>query len=531
MPTTRTPSRTEPNPIRKRNRRAAHIAAAAPARVLYGVLDTPAIHALRRAHVALRHAVAPTMTLRRRLAATVSMVRHGRRALAAGAQLYPEGSVTYGGERLSNVPLLILDALPGTWGADSPAGRRAVFTGGLIDWLAKTPVGEGLSALTVAIEAAGVEAGTPSDPAVPHDVDARGALRSTGIMPAGLFAVAPQTAFVSVRDRAGDASQTVQAGAVEDALPLLACLDKHQTAPVLRLVAAAGISALTPGRGARIDKRIMIYALLSMPLAARTPGVTWPYKRPLSWWIDRLYPGETWRPSRHGERFCAGLRALVWASVRQPDGSDWLPVAPRQLPNVFDRDSPVQLDIKLPPDSAHGALVSWPRLIKAGTLSDPAFDLVIGLAYLWDQAKAANGGRRIYATRPRARRNADGHVLDRTGAVVTSRPGAPFTRRGRLTWPAGLAPVRDWRHPAAIIEGVERHPQANRVPALTREARRRLAFPVVPAVHGARSCASNQRAAADRLIETHAEAGHVVIERLPDGSWRLLEPAPDRVTP
>ena len=59
----------------------------------------------------------------------------------------------------------------------------------------------------------------------------------------------------------------------------------------------------------------MIYALLLMPLAARTPGVTWPHKRPLSWWIDHLYPGERWRPIRLGER------AVGW---RLSEIDDWL---------------------------------------------------------------------------------------------------------------------------------------------------------------------------------------------------------------
>ena len=90
-----------------------------------------------------------------------------------------------------------------------------------------------------------------------------------------------------------------------------------------------------------------------------------------------------------------------------------------------------------------------PRLIAAGVQSDPAFDLVIGLAYLWDQAKAHNGGRRIYATRPKARRDANGHLLDRDGHVITARADAPRRTPAGRTWPAGNVPVSDWRHPGS----------------------------------------------------------------------------------
>ncbi len=381
-----------------------------------------------------------------------------------------------------------------------------------------TAAGDDLTALTIVVEAAGLPA------LVPEDVNVQGRPRDTAILPAGVASSQPYYAFVSVTDRSREANLSLPAGTVpDDELPLLAAAgDTASPAPMIRLVDAAGVSALKPGRGARIDKRILIYALLSMPLSARMPDITWRHEKPLSWWIDRLYPSR-WRPVEQGPRLIAGLRALVWASIRLPEGGDWLPVVPRRLPNVNDRNSPIRLDIELPPGSDRGALLSWPRLIEAGTRSDPAFDAVIGLAYLWDQAKARNGGHRIYATRPKARRDHDGCLLTSDGRRITSAPGAPQTRAGQLIWPTGNTPTTDWRHPQAVLTGQERHPQADRVSTLTRDARRRLVFPSTTRSNHPSTIRSD-RLRADQVLTDLQDRGSVVIEHLPGGVWRLLEP-------
>ena len=110
---------------------------------------------------------------------------------------------------------------------------------------------------------------------------------------------------------------------------------------------------------------------------------------------------------------------------RLPSGGEWIPVVPRQYPDFRNLDSPLRLEIALPEDCDHGAALPWRPLIAAGVKSDPAFDLVVGLAYLWDRAKAKNGGYRVYATRPKARRTADGHLLDADGNIITARTATP----------------------------------------------------------------------------------------------------------
>ena len=202
-----------------------------------------------------------------------------------------------------------------------------------------------------------------------------------------------------------------------------------------------------------------------------------------------------------------------------------IPVVPRQYPDFRNLDRPLRLEIALPEDCDHGAALPWRPLIAAGVKSDPAFDLVVGLAYLWDRAKAKNGGYRVYATRPKARRNADGYLLDVEGNIITARAATPFRKReGTLAWSPGNVPVSDWRHPAAVIEGVERHPRADLVPPLTREGRRRLVF--VSTSTPADALRRKQRQRADAAITSYEKEGGVVVERLPGGLWRLLQPAP-----
>ena len=82
--------------------------------------------------------------------------------------------------------------------------------------------------------------------------------------------------------------------------------------------------------------------------------------------------------------------------------------------------------------------------------------LWLSLSYLWDRAKASNGGYRIHATRPKARRDTDGCLLDAHGHRVLRKDGSP---------------VRDWSYKRAVLDGEERHPQADLLQRWEREGR------------------------------------------------------------
>ena len=138
--------------------------------------------------------------------------------------------------------------------------------------------------------------------------------------------------------------------------------------------------------------------------------------------------------------------------------------------------------------------------VRAGVVSDPAFDLELGLAYLWDDAKARNGGFRIYAHRPEVLRDDNG--------FITQADGQRIMHRGQ--------PVKDWQHP-----------QADRVVVLSRDDRRRLAYGSKrPANKGV---ANRERDTTDRMLVAMEKAGRVVIERnatcqrTGKRGWRILE--------
>ena len=200
---------------------------------------------------------------------------------------------------------------------------------------------------------------------------------------------------------------------------------------------------------------------------------------------------------------------MHFAKVRLHDGSHWLPAVMRREPNVQNPDSEAVIELALPDDCERGPTIDRPVLRRQGTISDPAYDLWLGLAYLWDRAKATNGGHRIYATRPKARRDRDGGLLDAHGQRVLRKDGSP---------------VRDWRHRRAVIEGDERHPHAGKVPWLDPEQVRRLAY---GGPDRGKSAAQrrNELAKARTLLRTLESEGHVVIET-DEPCWRILEAWP-----
>ncbi len=75
--------------------------------------------------------------------------------------------------------------------------------------------------------------------------------------------------------------------------------------------------------------------------------------------------------------------------------------------------------------SGHGPLIDRELLRRFGLVSAAAWRAFLRLAYLWDAAKARNGGRRIYATRPKVRRDRDGVLIGRDDRLVMRKDGRP----------------------------------------------------------------------------------------------------------
>ena len=191
----------------------------------------------------------------------------------------------------------------------------------------------------------------------------------------------------------------------------------------------------------------------------------------------------------------------------------WRLVGVTALPTAATRpDDPAVFRVEHLPGSERGPMIDRDTLRRFGTVSAPAWRAYLRLAYLWDRAKAQNGGRRIYATRPKVERARDGVLLDRTDRPVTRKDGRP---------------VRDWSDARAVrLYGpdgnplAERNPQADRVPVLGPDDLVRLAY--------GDDLDTDRRKRLMRARATLAvmeAAGAVVIEPDGDGA-RLLEPPP-----
>lgn len=352
------------------------------------------------------------------------------------------------------------------------------------------------------------------------DLDKGGRPRTQGILPGGLFSGQPYSIPAQLRSDNGD-EQFSNLGKVErdsEQLPLLADILDDADLPIapLLLAKAAGFHGLQPGRGARLDKRILIFSLLEMPLNQRRPGGRYELRRPLRFWRDLLWPTRdgksSYRPIKHKQALRDALTAINLAEIIMPDGSSWIPVVRRGIPDLDSLDSEVIIQIELPSGSDRGPQVDKGVLAVAGVVSDPAFDLELGIAYLWDEAKRRNGGNRVYATRPEVIRNKQGHIMDAAGQVIVER-GKPVTR---------------WDHPRAMRTGrMERNPAADRVRVLDREARRRLAYGAGNSKRPDQL--SRERTATDKRLTGIESDGRILIERdaidLRNGGegWRILE--------
>ena len=257
-----------------------------------------------------------------------------------------------------------------------------------------------------------------------------------------------------------------------------------------------------------------------MPLEQRRPRGRYEWRPTLRELIELLWAKDAWRPNKHAKALDAAFDAVTLAKIRLPDGRTWRPVIARGMPNPYDLDSHAVIQLEVPELSDRGPSLDFPGLIADGRISDPAFDLWLSLAYLWDDAKARNGGFRVHATRPKALRNAQGYLVDVKDNMIFGHPDNPLIKAGRLSWKPGTAPQRDWRHPQAVLVGEERHPQADKVPALHPEARRRLAYGLKEQPDKAHRI--RERNKANELLQRLESAGRVVIER-DDKLWRILE--------
>ena len=186
------------------------------------------------------------------------------------------------------------------------------------------------------------------------DVEKNGQPRKNGIMPSGLFTQRPATVPAQLAFALDNGDPTLgRVKSPQAQLPLFADLLTEEDIPVtpLLLANAAGFRGLQPGRGARLDKRLLIFSLLSMPLDQRRPGGRYEWRPSLKELRALLWParskivnGRRWevssyRPSKHAHSLYSALQAINLAEVVMPDGYHWRPTIVRGYPS-FDNLTP-----------------------------------------------------------------------------------------------------------------------------------------------------------------------------------------------
>ncbi len=302
------------------------------------------LRALRRQYVSLRRA---DRRLREPMRACVRTVRAVVRVLAGGENLTPNDALL---------------AVP-------------VFTRGLVPVMAERAVDtSGLSALAFAYARRPKAANLQRlDPILPRiTVGAVNPARERGEL---LLAV------------------NGLPGLRESALPLFPeVADDDAIVPLLELAnVATGDRAVSSGRGAAHELRLVFEALTALPPGGYAGGV------PVAYTVEDLlrafYRGGAASMYRSGDRpgdwaqiraACEWIdrAALPW---RVPSGNvqSWFLMRLRTLPG--DRPAlsdPVVFEVALPPGSEHGPAVDRPALRVAGRISSPAFRIGIAVPTL-----------------------------------------------------------------------------------------------------------------------------------------------------
>lgn len=332
------------------------------------------------------------------------------------------------------------------------------------------------------------------------------------LIPEGLFAGQPMTVYVK-RERRPDSVLPLlglqpEPSDLQLPLPMPEAHGKRRRknakAPIpLQIAKAMGVAELQPGIGARVDKRLLVFGLLSLTRERRIPGYTQAWEPTLYELACVLWPdgrgGTNYRPDRHFRRLIAAMDALVAAKVAGPDGRMWRPIVPIADPIPTDPHSRARFALTLPDGCGSGPRIEYQPLVDAGTISDPAFDLELGLAYYWDESKRnrGHGGGRVYRTIPEFRRDASGVYVDATGKPLRDAKGRPV-RSG-------------YDSRAAIVRYVP-NPDADAVPVLSPTDVWRLAYPSADPKRDRRRIAGERGKAMRRLRELESAGRIEVVE-------------------
>lgn len=314
-------------------------------------------------------------------------------------------------------------------------------------------------------------------------------------------------------DLAGPVQHTYQAE-----LPFFPVSQPGQLVPALpvQLYDQAGGALQTKGGGAPIALRLFFEALMSVRRDQRTEHQTTELTVTLRDLVDWIWPNG-WNRRRNLPVLSWALKDLGELRIEWQRRL-WNLVVARTLPTWETRlDDPIVLHVFSLPGSDRGPIIDRFYLRLCGLDSAPSYRSLLRIAYLWDDAKAKRGGRRVYATRPQVLRDKQDHLVDARGNLILE--------RGR--------PVTNWNHPRAVHTGeTERNPAADIVPELGLDDLAALGYDYDPKL--TRKQISRRAENTYKALTKMEQEGAVVLEGGPlqkkflHEGVRILEPAPAR---
>ena len=186
------------------------------------------------------------------------------------------------------------------------------------------------------------------------------------------------------RERGGRLLGGLVPDAKPEPLPLLpdARPDPHRV-PLLELADASGVQSMARGRGAPLDLRLVVEAVLSVPYEHRATPET-----RIVWTVGELLTALEPPKPRGGELAAWGRirRAILEAGERWipwQDGGRWWLVRVRGIPAERPSDTDtVVLSVALPAGASAGPLIDRAELRAAGRRSAPEYRTLIGVSTL-----------------------------------------------------------------------------------------------------------------------------------------------------
>lgn len=356
--------------------------------------------------------------------------------------------------------------------------------------------------------------------------------RRRGIVPVAFTALMPHAAV----HRAGQLTPPEQPGPVgltpeeQVSLPALRNADyegKGDTPSLLLGLFDRDFNELDSGRSptAPVSVRVLVEVILATPAAARDGWLhevgPFPVRNIAQHWLRWKTRNYRVGGEKTGLALKRGVHALHNIVIPYGRSGGYYPVRLDHF-SSWGLAGDLFFDVRLPEGSGVGPPVDREVLRVLGVKSARAYRAYLWLIFQWDRF-GGHHGRLITPTRTMVRRNAEGHLLDRQGRVVTDQKGRP------------VESVHDPR--AVVLAGREVNPASERYPQYEGEDLVEMIYSP-SAVMELRTSRNRWRQAmvrARRSIEMIEAAGGCVIrrsghqlgkrdEKTPGFPWRIMPP-------